>query len=1034
MIAKFLYKNPQILWLVVVFILVSGAACFYVIPRLEDPVLSKRVAVISIAFPGADAQRVEAQVTIRIEELLRGITELEEIRSNSRAGISNIVLELNDLVEDVDEVWSQVRSRLDEARTVIPESCSDPVFEVFPLKAYAAIIAVKPRNADVPVDSILRKLARKLQDRIENLSGTEAVHRYGDPGEEFIAEIEPAVLAGLGVPIGAIAEQVSEGSVTQPAGVVRSGNASFPLDVTDRRLPIQDLGERVIRVRPTETPLRLTSIASVAKNLVDPATDWASVDGSTAIVLGVFVDDRIRVDHWSESLDILLSKFQDEYSAEVQIDTIFSQHEFIDSRLKQLIRNLLMGAAAVTGVVLLMMGWRCMLVVAVSLPLSSMMVLGGMRALDIPLHQMSVTGLIVALGLLIDNAIVIVEDVRSRIVEGASPARALTLGVRHLAMPLFGSTLTTALAFTPIATLPGPPGEFVGTIAMSVILAIASSFILAMTVLPAMLALLKIDPKSRGLLTYGISSRLLSRLYEWTLRVVFRFPVLGILLGVALPTTGFVLAQQLPEQFFPPSDRRQIQIEVELPAREPIDKTIETVKTVESLVVEHEAVRRSHWFIGRSAPTFYYNVVARRRGTPFYAQSIVELQAGSNIGEIVRTLQETVDQSNLDCRVIVRQLEQGPPFDAPVELRVQGPDLQILQRLGSDLRVVLGQTSNVIHTRSDVEETIPKLLVKVDQQKLALTGMSESEVAGLLYTTLDGAPAGTILDGEEDLPVRVRMAGGGENRLDRLASISLPVQAARPVESPGSIPRSGPRAVPLTAVADLELSANLANIVRVNGERTNEIKAYIRAGVLPSTVVAEFRRNLEESDFFLPTGYSLSYKGEAAERTHAVTSLMANAVVLFGLMMLTLVISFRSFLSALVIMIVGGLAIGLGPLALWYFGFPFGFMAIVGTMGLVGIAINDSIIVLAGIQESQAAHQGDVNALVKVVSGCTRHVLATTITTIVGFTPLILGGGHFWPPLAISIAGGVAGSTFLALYMVPSLSRLSSLMTTKRSS
>ena len=210
-------------------------------------------------------------------------------------------------------------------------------------------------------------------------------------------------------------------------------------------------------------------------------------------------------------------------------------------------------------------------------------------------------------------------------------------------------------------------------------------------------------------------------------------------------------------------------------------------------------------------------------------------------------------------------------------------------------------------------------------------------------------------------------------------------------------------------------------MVRINGRRVNEVKAYIRAGVLPSSVLESFKQRLEQADFVLPAGYELELGGESEQRSNAVDSLIANAVVLFALMLLTLVASFSSFRCAVIVAAVGGLSIGLGPLALSIFGFPFGFMSIVGTMGLVGVAINDSIVVLAAIRSNQSARAGDTQSLVEVVSGCTRHIIATTLTTIVGFTPLILGGGGFWPPLGITIAGGVGGATFLALYFVPSL-------------
>jgi multidrug efflux pump subunit AcrB len=223
----------------------------------------------------------------------------------------------------------------------------------------------------------------------------------------------------------------------------------------------------------------------------------------------------------------------------------------------------------------------------------------------------------------------------------------------------------------------------------------------------------------------------------------------------------------------------------------------------------------------------------------------------------------------------------------------------------------------------------------------------------------------------------------------------------------------------LASLANFELDSDVGGVVRINGQRVNEVKAYIRAGVLPAVVMDEFKQRLSAADFVLPSGYALEFGGETEQRSNAVNALIANAIVLFALMTLTLVAAFRSFRCALIIAVVGGLSAGLGPLALSVFGFPLGFMAIVGTMGLVGVAINDSIVVLAAIRANPASSQSPLE-MTKVVSGCTRHIIATTLTTIVGFLPLILGGGGFWPPMALTIAGGVGGATLLALYFVPS--------------
>lgn len=1007
--------------LTIVTIIVSGVSSLFVMPRLEDPVLGRRVALVSTVFPGANARRVESLVSIPLEERLNGISEIKQTRSNSRSGISNVVIELQDEVYDVESVWTVVRNRLSDVQTDLPESCFEPELHVVPLKAFAAIISVQATTSVDGEIADVRRLARLLRPQLVAVSGTERVDTFGDPGEEYLVEIPPTVLATTGLSTGAIAQQIVSHQADQPAGRLRADSGDLGLQLQSDPLPLNRIADALITYGRGEVQ-PLSELTNVKKTLVEPPSNVAIINDRLAIVLGVMVSDDRRIDQWSDRMMATLDEFSAEYSDRVAVDVLFSQREHVDQRMQSLLRNLGLGTAAVMGVVLLLMGWRSMLVVAAALPLSALMVLTAMRSMSIPIHQMSVTGLIVALGLLIDNAIVIVEDVRTRISEGANPSQAITGGVKYLAVPLFGSTLTTALAFLPIATLPGPPGEFVGTIAVSVILAISASFLLSMTVIPALMSLLRVNPSRDGFLVNGLTIAPLRILYQFSLRTVFRMPVLGVLLGIALPIAGFLAKGQLSEQFFPASDRAQIQIEVELPARETLSATQKTVESIRKIVARSEAVERQHWFLGSSAPTFYYNIVPRRRGTPFYAQAFVDLKNTNSTASLVRTLQSEIDGEIREGRVIVRQLEQGPPFDAPVEVRVLGRDVATLQELGGQLRLILGRTSHVTHTRSDLEETIPRLSLAVDDDAAQKAGFSRSQIAGLLYTTLEGAPAGAIFDEDEELPVRVRLELKGSLKMERLAALPLPAMRRGP-PSVGTASGGPEELVPLTLadVTTMKVDSDVGAIVRINGQRANEVKAYIQAGVLPSTVVAEFKQRLTDADFELPKGYSLQFGGETEQRSHAVNKLIANGFVLFALMLLTLVASFRSFRCAFIVAVVGGLSVGLGPLALSVFGYPFGFMAIVGTMGLVGVAINDSIVILAAIREDSAASRGDHERLVFVVTHSTRHIIATTLTTIVGFLPLIIGGGSFWPPLAITIAGGVSGATLLALYFVPSL-------------
>ncbi|MFG0336304.1 MAG: efflux RND transporter permease subunit, partial [Maioricimonas sp. JB049] len=703
----------------------------------------------------------------------------------------------------------------------------------------------------------------------------------------------------------------------------------------------------------------------------------------------------------------------------VELVTIFEQNNYVETRLNDLIGNLLVGCLAVVCVIWFTMGWRSGLIVGTALPLSALMVVAGMRLLDIPIHQMSVTGLILALGLLIDNAIVVVDEVNTRCRSGMRPAKAVSESVRYLAVPLLGSTLTTAFAFAPLALMKGPAGEFVGSIAISVTLAIFSSLFLAMTVIPAIAARAAVAAKSARKTGpfqwwhFGFSSRRLTEQYLKTLRYVFDRPGIGVLIGLALPLTGFAVVSQLPEQFFPPADRDQFHIEVRLPAHASLKETLATTDGIRRHMLDNGHVHSVDWFFGESAPSIYYNLITDVRDVPNYAQGLVQVDCREAVCDLIRQLQGELDAKFPHARILVRQLEQGPPFNAPIEIRLFGPELDVLDQLGNDVRRVLSEVPEVVHTQAALGGSMPTLRVRVDEEGIRRSGLSHTDIATQLNDTLEGAIGGSVLEATEELPVRVRVANARRNDLVSIRSLNMRGQQAATA--------GGFVGQPLESLGEFDLIADIPNVPHFGGIRMNEVRAYLGAGVLPARALADFRRRLDAAGFELPPDYRMEYGGETAKRNEAVSTLLSNTSVLVVLMLATLVLSFNSFRLAGIVACVGALSVGLGLAALWMFGYPFGFMAIVGTMGLIGVAINDSIVVLAAIREHPLAREGHPVAICNVVQHATRHVVSTSLTTIVGFMPLMLAGGAFWPPLAIAIAGGVGGATLLALFFSPSV-------------
>ena len=1018
-LAGSVFRNTRLLMLIILLILVAGLSSLALLPRMEDPVLTPRSALVITQLPGADAERVESLITEKIENQLRDVPEISEITSDSRVGISTISIELADNIYDTPPVWSNIRGKIEDAIPDLPPEATRPVFDELNIRAYSMIIGLVWTRSDQADHRVLRRLATDLQDQLQAISGTEVVDRFGDPGEEIEVIVDAQQAASLGLSADRVAQRIAAYDAKGTAGQMQSPLITLPLEVGNQLDAVDSLKSIPIASRNGKD-VRLDEVARIGLSTPDPLPRASLLNGRDAVVLGAMVRTDTRIDAWTSRAESFLNEYAKSLPYGVEIDRILVQNEYVEQRLDDLGSNLLFGAAAVAIVIFFMMGWRSSIVVTLALPLTSLVVLFVMRVIGMPIHQMSVTGLIIAFGLLIDNAIVVVDDVKGRLRDGLAPAAAMTLSVHHLAIPLLGSTLTTAFAFAPIALTPGSGGEFIGGIAISVIIAIFASLALAVTVIPSVAArFVKAQPTASQesgrttrfgrFLDTGVTLGPLTKVYESAIRECVKRPIVGILIGLTLPISGFMAASTLREQFFPPTDRNQFHIQIDLPITASINHTRATATSIETIIREYN-VERVDWFFGDSAPEFYYNVMSDRRRQPSHAHAIVTLPLGSDPIPVIQQLQTQLEQSFLEPRILVRQVEQGPPFEAPVEVQLFGPDLNVLRELGQDIRRRVNNHPEVVAVRTDLSEVLPQVSLAVDETTALSTGITPEQISNRLAATLSGTPGGSVIQDNEEIPVRVRVSNEKRGNLANIQTLEIPL--------PNS---TGDRyqMIPVAALGRIDLKPESAAIPRLDRQRMNEVSIYIRAGVLPSVVQSALEQSLTNDPLNLPAGYGIKFGGEAGERDDAVANLLSTVGLLGTLMVATLVLSFNSFRMAALIGLVGALSTGLALLALAIGQYPFGFVAIVGTMGLVGVAINDSIVVLAGIRANPLARAGNVDAAVDEAMHATRHVVATTLTTTAGFSPLIVSGGDFWAPLAVAISGGVLGASLLALALVP---------------
>ncbi|WP_102386620.1 efflux RND transporter permease subunit [Vibrio cyclitrophicus] len=1006
-------SNTRLLILMTALLMVSGISAFMTLPRAEDPVIINRYANITTSFPGASAERVETLVTEVIENKLRELSEVKLVSSTSRPGVSIVTLELNDTITETEPVWSQARDKLSDIESILPAGSHSPDLDSDHTYAFTTIASLTWSGAGEPDRLTLGRYAKELAERLRTLSGTEFVDEYGMPQEEIQISLRTADAAALGRSSANIAESLEGADAKNSAGELVSDYSRFGLEIKSELDSIERIKQVPIATDSNGHIIRMEDIASVKRGEKTPQDQIAIIDGEPGVIVAARMHPDLRVDNWTSRANALIGKFEQELPSNVKVTVLFNQQGYTETRLDDLGKSLMIGFGLILIVLFVTLGVRAAILVAISLPLTSLLTLSIMKMTGVPINQMSVTGLIVALGIMVDNAVVMVDTIQAYRLKGQQRAEATMNALKHLWVPLLGSTLTTVLAFAPIILMPGASGEFVGGIAITVSFSLIGSYIISHTLIAGLATKLlpkqlsDVDKKGQHhWYMTGLRIPALTRWFSSSVRFGVTHPIITIALVLLVPFTGYWSMSQLTEQFFPPSDRDMFEIQVYMPPQASIYATKNTSEKIDDIIHRYPEVERIDWLVGANFPSFYYNLQARQNNAPYFSQAMVKTENFEQANTLIPELQKVLDKEVPQAQILVRKLNQGPPFTAPVELRVYGENLDTLKEIGEDVRLILAGVPHVTHTRETLQPGTPKVWLKVDEDTAKLNGISLNQFAGMLQTTLTGRESGSVIEGSESVPIRVRVADDAREDLSHLSNIRLPISSD--VYSTG---------INVSTLAELELTTSRGAITRRNGQRVNTIEGYIEVGVLPQTVLNEFQKRL--AGYEMPSGYTIGFGGESAERDNSVNSLISNVAVVVVLMVLVVVMSFNSFRMSSIIFMVAGLAGGLGLLSVWIFGYPFGFTVIIAMLGIAGLAINAAIVILTELKLDKQASSGNVDAVVEAVMSCTRHISSTTITTVGGFMPLIIAGGGFWPPFAVAIVGGTVLTTLISFYFVP---------------
>ncbi len=1019
------YRLPRLTLLTILVVLISGFFAILTLGRQEDPTLTERFGYVLTTLPGADAERIEATITEPIERRLLELPEVAEIRSSSRANVSQIGLDIaEDLTPaEVDNAWTLIRQQVQLAEADLPAGTSRPFVRRVYVGAATMTVSLTWEGEGEPELAVMSRLAETLEARFRGLNATDETEIMGLPEEEVRVVADPEALAAAGLSLNDAARLIAAADAKAPAGQLRGSNSDLGVEIGGEFDGIARIRAVPLVQSPNGTSLRVGDVAEVVKGIENPPTKLAYSNGKRAVFITAYIQSNQRVDVWAKDARAMVETFAETVPQDISVTPIFDQSTYTESRLNGLALNLVYSALIVFAVLFFIMGWRAAIVVGLALPLTIALVLTLFKLFDTPLHQMSVTGLVIALGLLIDNAIVVADEYDQERQHGRSILESIDISLKKLFGPLFASTLTTALAFAPIAFMPGAAGEFIGMIGTSVMLSVIMSFIIAMTIVPAIAGMLD-RPRKLGERSWfwrdGIKIDIITDGYRWSVERVLRNPLLGLLIGIVPVMAGFYLGGQLPSQFFPQTERDQFQLEISLNQQATIYDAKDTAERATQLLRDqYPNIQGIHFVVGEPGPRVYYNSFNNTEGVSGYASGFVQLEDNETTRVLVRDVQQTLRQEFPNAQILATPFEQGPPAPAPIAFFIRGDNLARLNELGNEARCILAQTPGVTYTNAQLQTGAPIVTFTADETATAMSGVRLTGLAADIRAELEGVPAGSILQGIQEIPVRVIAP---EERRTELADLrSKTIGNAR---SGGG--------TPISALGDLELKPQTSSIIRLDGRRVNQIFAYVEPYALPDPINAAFKEALDESGFELPPGYDWIEAGTASNQSEAMANLASLAVPLVLVMLGAVALVFNSFRMAFLVMGVGFMAMGLAFAGVWMFNLPLGFNAILGGLGLLGISINGTIVVLALLTGNEAARNDDVIAQREVVVAATRHIVATTLTTMGGFVPIILQGDVFWMPLATAIAGGVAGSALLALYFTPAVYRIMTMKPIKR--
>lgn len=1027
--------NRALVLFMMIALAVIGAWSYKHLGQSEDPPFTFKAMVVQAAWPGATAEQVSRQVTEPIEKALMNTGQFEFIQSYSRPGESQVIFMARDSMrsKDVPELFYQVRKKVGDIRSQLPAEVVGPFFNDEFGDTFGNIYALTGKGFDY---ALMRDYADRIQLELQRVADVGKVDLLGLQDEKVWIELSNTKLATLGVSLQQVQQALADQNAVTPASWFETGSDRVQMRVTGQFDSVEDIA--AFPIRAGDRTVRLGDIAQVRRGFADPASPKMRFMGEDAIGIAVAMKNGGDILKLGKALDDEFARLQETLPAGMELRKVSDQPHAVKDSVGEFVKVLTEAVVIVLLVSFFSLGWRTGLVVAVSIPLVLAMTFFVMHQFDIGLHKISLGALVLALGLLVDDAIIAVEMMATKMEQGYDRLRAASFAWESTAFPMLTGTLITAAGFLPIATAASSTGEYTRSLFQVVTIALVVSWIAAVLFIPYLGDKMLPDlhnpqpprPGSLGARWHALRLRWADRnpalahlirprqlehdhdpyksafyqRFRRFLDACLRRRWLVIFATIGLFVFSLVMFRFVPQQFFPDSTRPELMVDIELAEGASLAATQAQAHKLEALLKQRQDIANYVGYVGSGSPRFYLPLDQQLPATNF-AQFVV-LAQDIHAREAVRDwlLKEVVPRFT-DVQLRVTRLENGPPVGYPVQFRVSGEHIDRVQAIARQVADKVRQNPHVANVNLNWSEPSKVVRLVVDQERARALGVSSAQIAHFLSSSLSGMQVSTYREGNRQIGMLLRGPDDERARLDMLASLAIPTPSGT--------------AVPLSQVARLEYVFEDGIIWHRNRLPTVTVRADIADGLLPPEVTGQILSTLDGIRVALPDGYLLEVGGTVEDSARGQNSIKAGMPLFLIVVVTLLMLQLRSFSRAAMVLVTAPLGIIGATLFLLIFRVPFGFVALLGTIALAGMIMRNSVILVDQIQQDIDAGHDRWHAIIDATVRRFRPIVLTALAAVLAMIPL--SRSAFYGSMAISIMGGLIVGTVLTLVFLPAL-------------